>query len=80
MAKELPPVRLSTLYTVRGNVGAHKWLTERLGVPVKLNYVRESSRGNKQPRIKCVKVAGALMFSTKDLYDWACELGKVHPA
>lgn len=76
MAKEPPPVQLSTLYTVRSNVGAHKWLTETLGIPVKLNLVREASRGNKQPRIKCVKVAGALMFSTYDLYTWAREIGK----
>ena len=43
---------------------------------MKLNLVRESSRGNKQPKIKCVKVAGALMFSTYDLYTWAREIGK----
>lgn len=76
MAQPPPEVPLSNLCKIRSNVGAHKWLTETLGVPVKLNLVRESSRGNKQPKIKCVKVAGALMFSTYDLYNWAREIGK----
>lgn len=58
-----PPtgVELSTLLTIRGREGAHRWLTETLGVPVKLIHVRAAAS---RREISCREVGGALMFST----------------
>ena len=69
----MPPsgVELSMLLTIRGREGAHRWLTETLGVPVKLNYVRSAASRREIP---CREVAGALMFSTQDLYECAASL------
>lgn len=68
-----PPrgVELSPLLTVRGRAGAHRWLTEVLGVPVTLNYVRSAATRREIPS---TPVAGALMFSTQDLFNWAMSL------
>lgn len=75
MARSLPApqrgVELSPLLTVRSRVGAHRWLTEVLGVPVKLNYVRSAATRREIPS---TLVAGALMFSTQDLFNWAMSL------
>lgn len=70
-----PPrgIELSALLTIRGREGAHRWLTETLGVPVKLNYVRAAATRREIP---CREVAGALMFSTQDLYEWAASLSE----
>lgn len=68
-----PGIELSTLLTIRGREGAHRWLTETLGVPVKLNYVRTAASRREIP---CKEIAGALMFSTQGLYDWAASLSQ----
>lgn len=70
-----PPngVELSALLTIRGREGAHRWLTETLGVPVKLNYVRSAAS---RREIACAEVGGALMFSTQALYEWAVSLSE----
>lgn len=75
MAK-LPPapprgVELSPLLTVRGRAGAHRWLTDVLGVPLTLNFVRNAATRREIPS---TVVAGALMFSTQDLFNWATSL------
>jgi hypothetical protein len=69
-SRPMPPsgTELSALLTIRGREGAHRWLTETLGVPVKLNYVRTAASRREIP---CREVAGALMFSTQGLYEWA---------
>lgn len=71
-----PPkgVELSRLLTVRSREGAHRWLTETLGVPLKLNYVRAAASRREIP---CKEVGGALMFSTQDLFEWAASLADV---
>lgn len=70
-----PPtgVELSALLTIRGREGAHRWLTETLGVPVKLNYVRSAASRREIP---CAEVGGALLFSTQALYEWAVALSE----
>ena len=64
-------VELSRLLTIRGREGAHAWTTETLGVPLKLNYVRAAASRREIP---CREIAGALMFSTQDLFDWVTSL------
>lgn len=64
-------VELSRLLTIRGREGAHAWITETLGVPLKLNYVRAAASRREIP---CREIAGALMFSTQDLFDWVTSL------
>ncbi|ORB53671.1 hypothetical protein BST40_07615 [Mycobacterium persicum] len=68
-----PPrgVELSRLPTVRGREGAHAWITETLGVPLKLNFVRAAASRREIP---CREIAGALMFSTQDLFDWVVSI------
>jgi hypothetical protein len=62
-----PGVTLTTVPTIRGRAGAHRWLNDTLGVPVRLNYVRAATaRGE----IASVKMGGALFFSTRSLFDW----------
>jgi hypothetical protein len=62
-----PGVVLSTVPTIRGREGAHRWLTDVLGVPVRLNYVRVAvARGE----IPFTRMSGALFFSTRALFDW----------
>jgi len=72
-APQSPPngVELSRLLTVRGRKGAHEWLTTVLGVPVTLNFVRTAATKRKIPSRE---VAGTLMFSTQDLFDFAMSL------
>lgn len=74
-SRPTPPngVQLSTLLTIRGREGAHRWLAQTLGVPVKLNYVRPAASRREIP---CTEVGGALMFSTQGLYDWAVSLSE----
>lgn len=74
-SRPMPPsgVELSALLTIRGREGAHRWLTETLGVPVKLNYVRSAASRREIP---CREVGGALMFSTQGLYEWAVSLSE----
>jgi hypothetical protein len=69
----LPPdgVELSRLLTIRGREGAHAWITETLGVPLRLNYVRAAASRREIP---CREIAGALMFSTQDLFDWVVSI------
>lgn len=71
-----PGVSLSPLLTVRGRKGAHQWLTEVLGVPVTLNHVRRAATCGDIPSRK---VAGALLFSTQSLFDWATTVGEPKP-
>jgi hypothetical protein len=69
LAQHEPPpgVTLSTVPTIRGRAGAHRWLNDMLGVPVRLNYVRgATARGE----IPSVRMSGALFFSTRGLFDW----------
>lgn len=68
-----PPIgaELSPLLTIRGRAGAHRWLTEVLGVPLTLNYVRNAATRREIPS---TVVAGVLMFSTEDLFNWATSL------
>jgi hypothetical protein len=68
LVHEPPPgVVLSTVPTIRGRAAAHRWLNEVLGVPVRLNYVRDAANRREIP---CVKMSGALFFSTRGLFDW----------
>ena len=68
-----PPrdVELSRLLTIRGREAAHIWITGTLGVPLKLNYVRAAASRREIP---CQEIAGALMFSTQDLFDWVMSI------
>jgi hypothetical protein len=67
--KHEPPagVVLSNVPTIRGREGAHRWLNEVLGVPVRLNYVRAATA---KDELTGVKMSGALLFSTQVLFDW----------
>jgi hypothetical protein len=64
-----PPsgVALSTLPTIKGKDEAHKWITETLGVPVRKNLVVTATNARKIP---CVKIGGALHYSSQGLFDW----------
>lgn len=66
-----PGVVLSTVPTVRGRVGAHAWINEVLGVPVRLNLVRSATA---KGEISATKIGGALFFSTRSLFDWIMSL------
>jgi hypothetical protein len=70
-----PPqgVTLSRLPTVRGREGAHAWITGTLGVPLKLNFVRAAASRREIP---CREIAGALLFSTQDLFDWVVSVAE----
>lgn len=70
-----PPqgVELSRLLTIRGREGAHAWITETLGVPLKLNYVRAAAS---RREIRCREIGGALMFASQDLFDWVVSLSE----
>jgi hypothetical protein len=72
-APTAPPrgVELSRLLTIRGREAAHIWITGTLGVPLKLNYVRAAASRREIP---CHEIAGALMFSTQDLFDWVMSI------
>jgi hypothetical protein len=51
-----PGVVLSSVPTIRGRAGAHRWLNDVLGVPVRLNYVRAvTAKGEIPPRFAEVK-------------------------
>ena len=62
-----PGVTLTTVPTIRGRAEAHRWLTEVLGVPVTLNYVRTAVAKGQLPG---TRMSGALLFSTQGLFDW----------
>lgn len=62
-----PGVVLSSVPTIRGRAGAHRWLNDVLGVPVRLNYVRAATA---KGELTGVKISGALFFSTRVLFDW----------
>lgn len=66
-----PGVELSRLPTIRGREAAHEWITNTLGVPLKLNYVRAAATRREIP---CREIGGALMFATSDLFDWVTSL------
>lgn len=66
-----PGVVLSTVPTIRGRAGAHAWLNEVLGVPVRLNYVRAATAKGEIP---CTKIGGALVFSSQSLFEWTMGL------
>ena len=68
-----PGVTLSPLLTVRGREGAHRYVRDVLGLPVRFNYIRDCiARGE----IRYTKVAGVHMFSTADLFAWAVGLAQ----
>lgn len=62
-----PGVALTNVPTIRGRAGAHRWLNDVLGVPVRLNYVRAATA---KGELTGVRMSGALFFSTQDLFDW----------
>jgi hypothetical protein len=64
-----PPlgVTLSPLLTIRSRDAAHEWIVHTLGVPLRKNIVIEAANNRTIP---CVKIGGALYFSTQSLFDW----------
>jgi hypothetical protein len=62
-----PGVVLSTVPTIRGRTGAHRWLNDVLGVPVSLNFVRAAAASNE---MRGVKMSDAVFYSTQGLFDW----------
>jgi hypothetical protein len=62
-----PGVELSTVPTIRGRVAAHRWLSDVLGVPVSLNYVRVAAANGE---IACTRMGAAKFYSTQALFDW----------
>ena len=62
-----PGVVVSEVPTIRGRAGAHRWLNDVLGVPVRLNYVRAATA---KGELSGVRMSGALFFSTQGLFDW----------
>jgi hypothetical protein len=70
-----PGVVLSPLLTVRGREGAHRYIRDVLGLPLRFNYVRDCiARGE----IHYTKIAGVHMFSTADLFTWASGLAQYY--
>lgn len=69
-----PPagVELSTLPTLKGKRVAHQWITDVLGVRITYNYFLTQCNRRRVPR---AKIAGALYFSTADLYEWVMRQG-----
>jgi hypothetical protein len=67
--KYQPPVgvELSAVPTIKGKDEAHKWITETLGVPVRKNLIVTAANNRTIP---CIKIGGALYFSTQGLFDW----------
>lgn len=53
--------------TIKGRRAAWHWINNVLGVPVSMNYV-DVNTNNK--RIRRTMIAGAVYFSTQDLYDF----------
>ncbi|AEV73138.1 hypothetical protein MycrhN_2553 [Mycolicibacterium rhodesiae NBB3] len=69
-----PPVgvELSKVPTLKGKHEAHQWITEMLGVRITYNYFLTQCNAKRVPR---TKIAGALFFSTADLYEWVMGQG-----
>jgi hypothetical protein len=69
-----PPsgVALSKVPTLKGKRAAHQWITDVLGVRITYNYFLIQCNAQKVPR---TKIAGALFFSTTDLYEWVMAQG-----
>lgn len=77
IAHEPPPgVVLSDLLTIKGRVGAHRWLSEVLGMPIRLNYVRAAVAKGSMPSVKKGEVH---YFSTRALFEWALMFSEVTP-
>lgn len=74
-----PPqgVVLSDLLTIKGRVGAHRWLSEVLGMPIRLNYVRAAVANGNMPSVKKGEVH---YFSTRGLFEWALKFSEVTPS
>lgn len=78
IAHEPPPgVVLSDLLTIKGRVGAHRWLSEVLGMPIRLNYVRAAVATGAMASVKKV---GVHYFSTRGLFEWALRFSEVTPS
>lgn len=72
----LPPpagVELSRVPTLKGKREAHQWITDVLGVRITYNYFLTECNAKRVPR---TKIAGALFFSTADLYEWVMGQGE----
>lgn len=53
--------------TIKGRRAAWRWINSVLGVPVTMNYVDVNTNNR---RIRRTVIAGAIYFSTQDLYDF----------
>lgn len=70
-----PPagVELSRVPTLKGKHEAHQWITDVLGVRITFNYFLTQCNAQRVPRMK---IAGALYFSTADLFEWVMGQGE----
>jgi hypothetical protein len=69
-----PGVELSAVPTIKGKDEAHRWIATVLRVPLRKNLVVTAANSRALP---CVKIGGALYFSTQGLFDWVMSLTEV---
>lgn len=75
LTQQLPPgLVLSDLLTIKGREGAHRWLRDELGLPLRLNYVRAAVAKGEMPSVKKGEVH---YFSTRILFEWALKFSEV---